>query len=92
MNEAIDQGVEGEIGALSDPRAGVKTIAHLADENVSGPHLFAAESFYATTLCIAVATVSAGTLSFFVCHEITSPHLGAIRELQGASGSRCLVV
>jgi hypothetical protein len=35
--------------------------------------LLAAESFHAETLRIGVASVPAGALSFFVCHEITSP-------------------
>jgi hypothetical protein len=69
---AIDQCVEGEVAPLSNPSARVEPVADLADENVSGPHLLAAESFHAAALRIGVASVSAGALSLFVCHEVTS--------------------
>src|SRR5450830_1044651 len=44
LDKAVDQGVERVVAALANPLAGVKPIAHLADDNVPGSHLFAAES------------------------------------------------
>jgi hypothetical protein len=74
VDEAVDQCVEREVAPLAYPLAGVEPVADLANENVSSSYLFATESFHAETLGIRVAPVSAGALSFFMCHEVTSPH------------------
>jgi hypothetical protein len=50
MHVAVDQGIECEIAALADPLAGVESIAHLADENVTGSHGLTTESLHATAL------------------------------------------
>jgi hypothetical protein len=72
LNVSVDQGIEREIGALTNPLSGVEFVSYLANENVSGSHRFSAESLDAATLRVRVTSVSAGALSFFVCHEITS--------------------
>jgi len=74
LNVSVDKGVQREVAALTNPTAGVKSVAYLADEDISGSHLLAAESLHAATLRVRVTSVSAGALSLFVCHEITSPH------------------
>ena len=58
---------------LANPLAGVELGCRPGERECCRLALFAAEPFYAAALGIAVASVSAGTLSFFVCHEITSP-------------------
>ena len=84
MHVSVDQRIEREIAPLTNPSARVKAVADLADEDVSGSHLLTAESFHAETLRIGVASVPAGALSFFVCHEITSPR----EQLRGPIGVR----
>jgi len=64
----IDQGVERVVGALANPSTGVELCAHLADEDVARSNLLAAEPLHAAVLGIAVASVSARALAFFVCH------------------------
>ena len=72
LDVSVDQCVEREVRALANPLTGVEAIANLADENVSGAHGFSADALHAATLRVRVTSVSAGALSFFVCHEITS--------------------
>jgi hypothetical protein len=71
LHLAVDEGKERVVASLADPLAGVEYCAHLADEDVSGANLFAAKPLHPATLGIAVASVPAGTLSLFMCHEIT---------------------
>jgi hypothetical protein len=72
LHLAIDEGKERVVAPLADPLAGVENGSHLADEDVSGANLFAAESLHAAALGVAVASVPARALSLFMCHEITS--------------------
>ncbi len=72
LHMAVDERKERIVAALADPLAGVKYGAYLADEDVPGANLFPAEALHPATLGVAVAAVSARTLSLFVCHEITS--------------------
>jgi hypothetical protein len=69
LDLAVDQSVDCVVAAQPNPLAGVKSCAYLADEDIAGSHRFAAESLYAAALGVAVASVSAGALSFFMCHE-----------------------
>ena len=69
LDVTVHQRVQREIGPLTDTSSGVELCAHLADEDVARTYLFAAESLHAATLGIAVAPVSGGTLTFFVCHD-----------------------
>jgi hypothetical protein len=80
LDISVDQGEEGKIASLSDALAGMEHVAHLADEDISGTHGFAAEPLYPAALSVAVASVSAGPLSFLVCH---SNHLSAENRLAG---------
>ena len=72
MNVAVDQGVEGVVVALSDALARMELRADLADEDIARPNLLAAEPLYTAALGIRVASVSAGALSFFMCHVFTT--------------------
>jgi hypothetical protein len=91
MHESVDQRVEREIAALANPSARVKSVADLADEDVSGSNLLTAESLYAEALRVGITPVSARALSFFMCHGITSP-----RELPrgraGPAEAKCLLI
>ena len=68
LHKAIDQGKKCEIVTLTDAFAGVKFIANLADQNITSSDRFATKSLYSTSLGVRVATVSTGTLTFFMCH------------------------
>ena len=83
MHVSVDQRIKRKITPLAHPLAWVEAVADLTDEDNSGPHCLAAESFHPQTLRIGVTSVSARALSFFVCHTITSP-----RELLQALSSR----
>jgi hypothetical protein len=90
VDVSVDQRIERIVAALTNPLAGVETVADLADEDVSGAHFLAAESLHAATLRVGVTSVSAGALSFFVCHEITSPRELFPRQI-GPAEAECLV-
>ena len=89
MHVPVDQRVQRKIAPLADPFARMKAVADLADEDISGSHLLAAEPFHAETLRVRVTSVSAGALSFFVCHEITSPRELFRRQTGRRSGMSC---
>jgi hypothetical protein len=73
MHVSVGQRIERKIAPLADALAGVKAVADLADKDVSGSYLLTAESLHSQTLRVRITSVSARALSFFVCHEITSP-------------------
>jgi hypothetical protein len=47
----------------------MKTIADLPNEDIAGADLLAGEPLDAAALGLRIATVAAGTLTFFMCHE-----------------------
>src|SRR5688572_32169478 len=55
--------------AEADVEAGVELRAALADDDPAGGDELPAEHLHAPVLRVAVATVAAGTLSLFMCHE-----------------------
>ncbi len=67
---AVDQGEERVVVSLAYAFARLKNSAQLANNDVAGPNILSAESFYAATLAVGIAAVSAGTLAFFMCHDI----------------------
>jgi hypothetical protein len=71
MDISVDQGIEGKVAALADAFASVEAISDLSDDNIAGLDFFASKAFHASVLSIGVTTVSAGALTFFMCH--TSP-------------------
>lgn len=71
VDVAVDQREEREIGALADALSGMELCADLPDEDIARPYFLPAEPLDAAALCIGIASVSAGTLSFFMCHNIT---------------------
>lgn len=72
LHAAVDQGVQCVIGTLADALAGKVLVAHLSNENASRSNLLAAKPLHTAVLGIAVTSVSAGTLAFFVCHGNTN--------------------
>ena len=67
-DNTVSLGKQGMVLAATDVGAGMKMGTTLPDQDIAGMDLLAAETLYAATLGVAVAPVSAGTLSFFVCH------------------------
>jgi len=65
---AIDQREKRVIIPLANAFARMEFIAKLANEDVAGDHFFAAKFLHATSLGIAVATIAARALSFFMSH------------------------
>jgi hypothetical protein len=52
LHVSVDECIERIVATLSNPSSGVKSVADLANEDISGSHLLAAESLYAATLGI----------------------------------------
>jgi hypothetical protein len=66
---SIDQCKQGVVLALTHTATGTPFRATLPDQNVAGVNLFTAELLDTATLCIGVATVAAGALTFLMSHE-----------------------
>ena len=58
LHDAVDESVDREISSKTDIAAGVPLRAALADDDVAGNDLLAAELLHAAVLWIAVASVS----------------------------------
>jgi hypothetical protein len=71
LDFAVGQGEERIIAANTHVEAGAEACSALADDDRSGGDELPAIRFDATVLRIAVAAISGGTLTLFVCHEIT---------------------
>lgn len=67
----VDQCEKGVISALADIATGSPFGAALPSKNVASDDSLTAEFFDAAPLAVRIATVSAGTLTFFMCHERT---------------------
>jgi hypothetical protein len=67
-NDPIAQGEEGEIPAEAHVVAWVDPRPALAHEDVAGHNLLTTKDLHATSLTVAVATVSGTTLTFFMSH------------------------
>jgi hypothetical protein len=78
LHLSVDQGKQGEILAQANAATGVERGANLAHQDAPRTDVLAAEPFYAASLSVGVATVAAGTLTFFVCHRrfLKSPRVG----------------
>lgn len=76
---AFNQGEQRVVFALADATAGVPLVAELADEDVAWLDRFATKLLHAPTLCVGVATVAAGALSFFMgpCRAVGSGAVGS---------------
>jgi hypothetical protein len=68
-HNAVQQSVERVVGPLADAAARMKAITDLANENIACANLLPGEPLDAAALGLRIATVAAGTLPFFVCHE-----------------------
>ena len=68
LHQAVDQGKEGVVAPLAHALAGVKLGADLPHQNMAGADRLAAKPLHAAALAIRITSVTAGTLSFFVCH------------------------
>ena len=68
LHEAIDQGEERIVTALTDARPCLENRAQLPHEDISGTDLLAAKPLHAATLGIGIPTVAAGSLTFLMCH------------------------
>ena len=64
----FNHGVEGVIGAFLDIEARMNSCASLSDDDVAGDYSFAAVSFDAQSLGVAIATVSCGACALLMCH------------------------
>src|SRR6185437_7539769 len=68
LHDAIDERVDREVGAKTHVAARMDLGAALADDDVAGAHVLAAELFHAAIFRAAVATVAARAYAFFVSH------------------------
>src|SRR5690606_28129909 len=68
---------QGVVPAAPDVGAGVEVGAALADEDLAGVDLLAAEALHAETLRVRVTTVAGGACALLVCHVCLSALLDA---------------
>src|SRR6476469_3935848 len=73
LDDAVDLGEERVVLAQTDVLAGVELRAALADDDRAPRDRLAAERLHAQVLGVGVAAVTAGALSFFMCHELEPP-------------------
>ena len=69
MDDAVGDGEQRVIAALTDVAAGVELVADLADDDVAGDDRLAAELLDAAALTVRITTVTRRTLTFFMCHD-----------------------
>jgi hypothetical protein len=69
LYQAFDQGEEGEVFSLTNSLAGIKPVADLPNKDAASRDPLARETLDAPALPVRIATVAAGTLTFFVCHD-----------------------
>src|SRR6185436_17930793 len=67
-NHAVRGGEQGVVAADADVGAGVHLGAALADQDVAGQYLLAAEALHAEALAVRIAAVARRTACFLVCH------------------------
>ena len=72
LDDAVCEREERVVSAYADVLSGVDFRAALAEDNVAGQNVFAAELLDAATLRVGVAPVSGSTLTFFMCHTSKS--------------------
>jgi hypothetical protein len=68
VHVAIDQSENGVIGSHANIPAWMPLGSALANQDVAWTYEFATELLNSETLCVRVASVPCGALSFFVCH------------------------
>jgi len=69
LDSAVDECEDGEVASNAGVFAGEVLGSALADDDASCGDLLAAVCLHATVLRIAVASVAAGGLAFFMCHD-----------------------
>jgi hypothetical protein len=68
VHVAIDQREDGVIGSHANIAARMPLGSALADQDIAWTYKLTAEFLDSKTLCVRVASVPCGALSFFVCH------------------------
>ena len=68
LDFSVHECEEGIIATHSHPAARMVFCSDLPNENVSCPNCLAAELLDPSSLTIGISTISAGPLSFFMCH------------------------
>jgi len=72
LDETFRQSKKREIRTDTNTFSGMKPCPYLSNKNISGNHSFTTVFFHTTPLPVGIATVSTGTLTFFMCHWKTS--------------------
>ena len=72
LNSSVAESEQSVVAAATNVVAGTETGAALTDDDGTGAHSFAAEGFDSEKFGIAVATVAAAGLTFFMSHDNTS--------------------
>jgi len=68
LDFTIHESEKGEVTADSDTATGMEFRPYLPNKDVSRPNGFAAILFDSSSLSIGIPTISAGSLSLFMCH------------------------
>src|SRR4051812_25770045 len=66
---AVDQCEQRVVLALTHSLAGMELRSQLPDQDVARDDLLAAKPLHAPALTVRIATVAAGALTFFMCHD-----------------------
>src|SRR5688572_20612549 len=72
VDGAVAEREQRPIAADANALAGVVLRTALADDDTAGEDLFAAVELHAKTLGVAVAAVAGCSLTFLVCHGVSS--------------------
>ena len=68
FDRTFHKGKQREILALSNATAGMKAIAYLRTRILPGTNALSTKALDTAALAVGVASVAAGTLTFFMCH------------------------
>jgi hypothetical protein len=80
-DSATGERKQGKITATSDIQAGMKPRAALAHQYASGAHKLPSGFFYAQAFPATITPILRSSLSFFVCHDISSKRITALLPL-----------
>ena len=69
FHRAVNQGKEGVVSTQADVPSRVDARTQLANENIPRQNELTVKTLHASPLSITVTTISAASLTFFVCHD-----------------------
>jgi hypothetical protein len=68
LDNTVDCGKQGIVSTQANIDTGLDAGTALTNENVARQNLFTSITLHAQALSVAIATIAAGTATFFMCH------------------------